>query len=58
MTPPSVCGRHTYDELSARNKLARHRLRGDFDEVAWWCDECTAWHVEVGVLGTEQGETK
>lgn len=42
---PSVCGLATYGELSARNKLARHRKRTDYGVSAWFCDACGAWHV-------------
>jgi hypothetical protein len=36
---------HTYSEQSARNKLARHRGRGDDSQVMRLCDICGQWHV-------------
>jgi hypothetical protein len=42
---PTNCPLHGYTEMSARNKLARHRARGDDTQIALYHDECNQWHV-------------
>jgi hypothetical protein len=39
------CILHPYSERSARDKLARHRARGDDTQVMRLCDLCGQWHV-------------
>ena len=47
LMPMMDCAFHGYSERSARDKLARHRARGDDSVRAWFHPLCNQWHVET-----------
>lgn len=45
MSETKKCPLAGYSEKSARDKLTRHRKRGDTNQASFYHPECGQWHV-------------